>query len=339
MKIEPTITICGGGSLGLVCAGVFLSNGFSVNILTGHPENWNKEIMVYDPTGKKFGGIIDKISNNPEDVISDSDIIFLTLPGYLIEKTLKSIKPFLKKSAIVGTVVSSTGFFFMAHEILSNEYALFGFQRVPFIARQREYGKIGDLLGYKPSLNVAIENCENSESLRISLEKMLSTPVSTLNNFYEASLTNSNPILHTGRLYSMWKDYNGFPYKNQSLFYSDWTDEASEYLIKMDDEFQELLKCLKIPQGVIPTLLDYYESSNASSLTKKLKSIEAFKTIKSPMLMVDGGWIPDFTSRYFTEDFPYGLKFIYNLAQEHKIPVPTISKVFEWGMSQINNKN
>lgn len=54
MKIEPTITICGGGSLGLVCAGVFLSKGFSVNILTGHPENWNKEIMVYDPTGKNL---------------------------------------------------------------------------------------------------------------------------------------------------------------------------------------------------------------------------------------------------------------------------------------------
>ncbi|MCM1141824.1 MAG: hypothetical protein NC453_24905, partial [Muribaculum sp.] len=138
MKRNYKITICGGGSLGLVCAGVFLSKGFNVNIFTGHPENWNKEIKVYDPDGKEFGGDIDRISNNPEDVISDCDIIFLTLPGYLIEKTLKRIKPFLKKNAIVGSVVSSTGFFFMAHDILGNEYPLFGFQRVPYI-RELEF--------------------------------------------------------------------------------------------------------------------------------------------------------------------------------------------------------
>lgn len=335
---KPAVTICGGGNLCLVCAGVFLSKGFNVNILTGHPANWNKKITVYDQEGKIFGGSINKISNKPEDVVSERDIIFLTLPGYLIEKTLENIKPYLKKSAIVGTVVSSTGFFFMAHEILGNEYTLFGFQRVPYIARQREYGKIGDLLGYKSSLNVAIENCEDKDGIRLCLEEMFSTPVKTLNNFYEASLTNSNPILHTGRLYSMWREFVGTPYERQSLFYSDWTNEASEYLIMMDEEFQKLLRKLKIAEGVIPTLLDYYESNDAESLTNKIKSIEAFKTIKSPMKHVPDGWVPDFSSRYFTEDFPYGLRFIYNLANIHKIPIPTISKVYDWGMKRVANE-
>lgn len=48
------------------------------------------------------------------------------------------------------------------------------------------------------------------------------------------------------------------------------------------------------------------------------------------------GWIPDFLSRYFTEDFPYGLRFIWQLAREHKVDVPTIDRVFEWGMSKID---
>lgn len=335
MNKKLTITICGGGNLCLVCAGVFLSKRIRVNILSGHPQNWNKSICVNDPNGKEYRGTLDKISNKPEDVISESDIILLTLPGYLIEKTLKEIKPFLKIGAIVGSIVSSTGFFFMAHEILGCQYTLFGFQRVPFIARIIEYGKTGELLGYKPMLNVVIENSKDKESLRNKLEEIFSTPVSLRNNFYEVSLTNSNPILHTGRLYSMWNGFDGTPYDNRSLFYADWTNEASEYLIKMDEEFQELLRYLKIPPAVIPTLLDYYESTDADSLTNKIKSIEAFKTIKSPMIKVPNGWIPDFSSRYFTEDFPYGLKFIYNLAIKNNIPIPTISKVYEWGIGKI----
>ncbi|MCM1377374.1 MAG: NAD/NADP octopine/nopaline dehydrogenase family protein [Clostridium sp.] len=326
-----TVTICGGGALGLVCSGFFLSKGLKVNILTGHPQHWNNSIEVYDLNGRLYSGIVNKVSANPEDVIPQSDIVFLTLPGYLIENTLRTIRPYLHKNAIVGSVVSSTGFFFMAHDILGNNFTLFGFQRVPFIARCREYGKVGDLLGYKSSLNVAIENCDNKEELRGFLEENLSTPVNLLDNFYEASLTNSNPILHTGRLYSMWRDFDGIPYDSQSLFYADWTDEASEFIIAMDNEFQQLVKSLNISQSAIPTLLDYYESSDASSLTRKMKSIEAFRSIKSPMIKTEGGWIPDFSSRYFTEDFPFGLKFIRDLAHRHNISTPVIDEVYEWG--------
>ena len=75
----------------------------------------------------------------------------------------------------------------------------------------------------------------------------------------------------------------------------------------MDREFQQLLQVLPVREGSIPTILDYYESSDAASLTRKLRSIQAFKGILAPMKAVEGGFVPDFSSRYFTEDFPYGL--------------------------------
>ena len=53
------------------------------------------------------------------------------------------------------------------------------------------------------------------------------------------------------------------------------------------------------------------------------------------MKPADGGWIPDFTSRYFTEDFPFGLRFIHDLAHENNIPCPHIDAVYSWGMQQI----
>jgi ketopantoate reductase len=49
------ITICGGGSLGHVCAGVLSSHeGVEVSILTARPEKWGREIVVTDVNGKEF---------------------------------------------------------------------------------------------------------------------------------------------------------------------------------------------------------------------------------------------------------------------------------------------
>ena len=57
--------------------------------------------------------------------------------------------------------------------------------------------------------------------------------------------------------------------------------------------------------------------------------------ITSPMIQVPGGWKADFGSRYFTEDFPFGLRWIKELAQKNNIETPVIDKVYDWGMNLI----
>jgi len=324
------ICICGGGSLGHVCAGVMASQGdVELNILSGHPDCWQKTITVTDLDGKQFVAKISRISSKPEEVVTGQDIILLCLPGYLIEKTLLDIMP-LVGTAAVGTVVSSTGFFFFAHDILGKNAKLFGFQRVPFISRVAEYGKTANLLGYKPSLAAVLENIEDGELFRRDLERLFMTPVTLLNNFYEVALSNSNPILHTGRLYSMFHGRENEVFDHNILFYKEWNDEASQLLIDMDAEFFQLLDKLNVHS--LPTLLDYYESTDATSLTHKIQSIPAFQTITSPMKQVEGGWMVDFGSRYFTEDFPFGLRWIKKLADKYNINCPTIETVFYWGI-------
>ncbi|MBQ7742038.1 MAG: NAD/NADP octopine/nopaline dehydrogenase family protein [Bacteroidaceae bacterium] len=331
------ICICGGGSLGHVCAGVMASQqGVELNILSGHPADWQKHIIVTDPNGKQFEAHINTVSNLPAEVAANQDIILLCLPGYLIEKTLHAIKPYIGHAA-VGTVVSSTGFFFFAHDILGKDARLFGFQRVPFISRVVEYGTSAALLGYKPTLAVVLENIDNPELFRKDLERLFITPVTLLHSFYEVALSNSNPILHTGRLYSMFHGREDEVFDHNILFYKEWTDQASQLLIDMDAEFFQLLD--KLGVHTLPTLLEYYESTDAASLTRKIQSIPAFQTITSPMIQVPGGWIPDFSSRYFSEDFPFGLHFIHSLAQREGIPTPHIHLVYEWGTQILNHRN
>lgn len=324
------ICICGGGSLGHVCAGVMASQeDVELNILSGHPDRWQRTITVTDLDGKQFVAKINRISSKPEEVVTGQDIILLCLPGYLIEKTLRDIKPFAGKAA-VGTVVSSTGFFFFAHDILGKDAKLFGFQRVPFISRVAEYGKTANLLGYKSSLAAVLENIEERESFRRDLERLFMTPVTLLSSFYEVALSNSNPILHTGRLYSMFHGRENEVFDHIILFYKEWTDEASQLLIDMDAEFFQLLDKLNVHS--LPTLLDYYESTDAASLTRKIQSIPAFQTITSPMKQVEGGWKVDFESRYFTEDFPYGLRWIVDVSKQNGIRLYTLEEVYNWGL-------
>ena len=337
-----TVCICGGGSLGHVIGGFLSAEGKArVHLLTGHPENWNSCIEVTDPEGNVMRGHFDVVSSEPSDVIPGADIVLLCVPGYLTGKVLMDIRPCLRPDTFAGGVFASSGFFFEAKRILPFSQPLWGFQRVPFIARVTEYGKSARLLGYKPSLNLAVENVPDRERERFGkwVESSFGTPVKLLANYLEASLTNSNPILHTSRMYSLFGDWTeGKVYDRNFLFYGDWTDEASDILISMDAEFFRLMDKLPVTKGYLPTILDYYESSDARSLTAKLSSIPAFKGIPSPMKQSGGGWVPDFGSRYFTEDFPFVLRYIHQLGRENNVEMPVIEKVYSWGMG-ILDKN
>lgn len=332
------ICICGGGNLGHVVSGFVAAQGkHEVCLLTRQPERWSTQLTIEAPEGKTYTGHLSGIYSDAQQAVSDAQIILLCLPGYGIRDTLLQIKDYLRQDAAVGTVVSSTGFFFQAMDILPASQTLFGFQRVPFISRVIDYGHRARLMGYKESLELAIERSAQPGILRDVLSDMLRTPIHLLGSHYEVSLSNSNPLLHPSRLYSLWKDWHpGIIYDRIPMFYEEWTEEAAELYINMDRELQALLEQLPVNKGSIATVLAYYESTDAPSLARKLRSIEAFKGIASPMKQVEGGFVPDFHSRYFTEDFPYGLAFVHRLTHEKGIPSPTIDNIYEWGMKMIN---
>jgi hypothetical protein len=143
-----------------------------VSLLTRHPERWSQSLTVELPSGTTCEGHLNGLFSDAKQAVSNADIILLCLPGYAIRETLLQIRDYLKPCAAVGSVVSSTGFFFEALELLPFTQPLFGFQRVPFIARTQEYGHRARLMGYKESLSVAVEQTVHKEELRQMLEAM-----------------------------------------------------------------------------------------------------------------------------------------------------------------------
>lgn len=302
-----------------------------VNVLTRNPEKWSTELSISMPDGSMLTSNLNVVSSNPIDVIPKSDVVLICLPGYAIPSELDLIAPCLTAGTMVGTVFSSTGFFQEAFKRLPENVGLWGLQRVPYVSRVEEYGKSAHLLGFRDCLHLAVERCDASEEFKDMISAWLDEPVKLLGNWIEAAVTNSNPLLHTSRLYTMFKDWtpNRF-YPRQFLFYEEWTDEASRLLVEMDQELFSLIGKMPVHPGYIETILEHYESKTPEDITRKIHSISGFKGLTTPMVETDKGWIPDLKSRYFVEDFQYGLKYIKQLMKEYGVASPRIDEVMNW---------
>lgn len=333
-----SICICGGGSLGHAIAAIASHKNMQVNILTGHPQQWTNHITGYDCDGNIFSGNLHRISKDAADVIPESELILLCVPGYLIEQTLKEIAPFLSNEQAVGSVVCSNGFFWIAQSVLGSKTPLFGFQRVPFICRVKEYGKNVDIKGYKSLLKIAGLNNPDLNKQALFFTDLFGTTTKTLGHFLEATLSNSNPILHPARIYAMLSRESQTFFDKEFLFYEEWDNFSSEILIACDNELQTILTKLPINKEEIPSILSYYESSDASSLTQKIRSIKAFAGIKMSMTKTEHGFEIDYSNRYFTEDIPYGLLIIKSIGVLTNTPTPMIDKVILWMQERIGKE-
>ncbi len=82
----------------------------------------------------------------------------------------------------------------------------------------------------------------------------------------------------------------------------------------------------------MPTFLEYYEITDAFTLTKKISSIPTFQTKTSPKKQVVSGRMVDFGCRCSTEDNPYVLHFISQLCKIHYVNCPIIDMILTWRM-------
>lgn len=337
---KKTICLVGGSSQTHILAG-FLGHqsNIKINILTRKPHLWFKDFETKDLKGNIYKAKLNKISNDPRDVIIESDIIIIGLPGFAIKKELLRLKPYLKQDQIIGTVFSGTGFFFHVIEILGKETPCFGFQRVPFTGRVLDYGKRGILKGYKDYLAFAELNIKENEEFRFFLESLFRTKTIRLDNILEATLSNSNPILHPVRLYVLFKDWTpDKTYTEIPFVYDTWDDESSELWIACDLELQEITKKLRPINVKVTPVLDYYNCKNVKELTGKIKSIKPFRGVRPHMIETAMGFQLDVKHRYFSEDIPFGLILIKSIAERVKVCTPNIDLIINWAQKVMNKE-
>ncbi len=326
------ISIIGGGNIGTLIAAEMAYKGHDVVIFSSKPSVWAASLEVYTPADQLVLSTQSfRVTNNLGQAVQHADLIWIAYPASFFSELAQRMAPFARPGQLIGVVPGSGGAEFAFRPLLQQGCILFGLQRVHSIARLKEYGKSVYMLGRKPELYLGC--IPNAHTVRIAelVSKLFDMPCFALPNYLSVTLTPSNPILHITRLFSMFRDYApGKTYSKNILFYEEWTEHSSEMLLACDAELQELCSTIPLDLHDVKSLKEHYESDTPQKMTCKISGIAVFKGLTSPMVETADGWVPDFTSRYFTSDFSYGLKIIKDICHLFSIPCPNIDAVWDW---------
>ncbi len=326
------ITIIGAGNIGTLMAAEMAHKGHVVTVYTSRPERWNRIIEVLDESDYPLMiGKISKVTNDLRVAVDGAELIWIVIPSMMFEEVGRKLESVVKHGQLIGVVPGSGGAEFAFKGCINKGCTLFGLQRVHSISRLKEYGKSVYMLGRKDKLYIGAIPSNKAGEICSLVETLFDMPCISLKNYLAVTLTPSNPILHTSRIYSMFKKWEpGVVYDRNFLFYEEWDTDSSAMLIACDSEEQELCGTIPLVLDEVVSLKTYYESQDATAMTNKISGIKAFKGLLSPMKEVEEGWIPDFSSRYFTADFSYGLKIIKDIAGLFDVKTPNIDMVWNW---------
>jgi len=339
------ICIVGGGNIGTLLAGEAAADGHEVTMYTSRPESWYNHIVVKDIQGAITAeGDIHTITNDLSLALNNQDYICVTLPSIVQKSFADKAAAYVKPGTRFVMIPGYGGTEFLMKSVLDQGAVLIGFERVQAIARLIHYGQSVCMRGRKNELQLATYPQRTEDEMKIianDMESLFHLPVKIMPNYLNVTFTPSNPVLHTSRLYSMFKDYEeGVYYPNNLPFYDGWTDFSSEVLFRLDDEVQLLCSTLsQLDLHGVKSLRMHYESPTISSMTYKLTHIDSFHGIMSPMRETENGWIPDFNNRYFSCDFNYGLEILHQFAEVCQLKVPAMDTVMQWYRKVTHSNN
>lgn len=325
------ITIVGGGNIGTQFAVHAAETGHDVTVYTSTPELYDGHLEIVDGEGVTIReGEIKSATADPELAFKDAELILVTVPATVMRNVAEKIYVYGEKDACIGVVPGNGGSECAFKNCIDRGNSFFALERVPAIARLIRKGRTVRSIGYREELHVAAIPRNKAEKCAEIISGIFKMPCKSIPCMLNLTMTPSNPILHTSRLYTLFKEYHaGMEYHSIPLFYEEWEDDASRILLAMDDEEQAICRILPY-LSYVKSLRKHYEAPTAEAMTKKIRSIQAFKGLKTPVIATDKGIIPDLHSRYFTSDFSFGLSIIQQVGRMAGVNTPVIDDVMNW---------
>lgn len=322
------ICVYGGGNIAHSLAAK-ISQTQSVAIVTRRPANWSRRLLL-EQDGRTVESRFDVCATDDARAVAKAQLIFIALPQFAIEDTLDRILPHLNAGSTVAFVPAPARIVRYAELLASRGVGVVGFQRVPYISRIVEYGRAVRISDDRDVYRIVVSDSSLTHAWDEWCSLWFGGRTEYLSSFLTLAFSNSNPLLHPSRLVVIFKDWHHKTFSYNPPFYGEWTDESSELYISADNEMREVMSRYPIDmQKDYESVLDHYGVKTACQLTCKLRSIPSFRTILSPMLQTTDGWVPDFSSRYFTEDVQFGLAEMLQLAGKVGVQVPTMRMLYD----------
>lgn len=373
MAEQPQVCVCGGGNAAHVMAADLGNRGYAVNLYApfcppgGVPEaeKFNSQMAAegikinYVNEGRSAHGKPAVVAADPAKCIPGSKFIFIPLPVFAHRPTLLDIVPHCDADATVIAMPATGCFDWTGSQLLKElgktSITLAGVAPLPYVCRMTEYAKEVNLMGIKDQVGLATLPSGRVDAVATVVEKILNLRSGAVRypSFLPITLTPTNPIMHTGRLYGMFGAPPGWREKKLDRmikFYDECDDLSNEWLHRLNDENQAVAKACEeqIPGsigGQVKNINEFLKWAYGDDISKWDTCGDCYRTNKqfagvgSPMTEVSAGkWEPDFKNRYFTEDFPFGLIANRGLAELLGVKTPDMDTVIEWAQKEMGKK-
>ncbi len=365
---NTTVTVVGGGNSAHILIPFLSAAGNTVNLLTRRPDEWKMKVLceitdMQNNITQTIEGNISKKSNDPADVIPDSDVIIFCMPVHSQREVLKRIGPYIsnnnnksKTDVFVGTIYGQAGFNWMVHEMerenqLTN-VCCFAIGLIPWICRTLVYGYKAANYGGKQLNICAVTPKEKFQQLNDLILDDISYNHLGIGKFVQAcsflSLTLSvdNQIIHPSRCYGLWKKYNQGKWSSLEdvpYFYRDFDEISAENISKLDRDYSAVRQAVReyYPDRPFLYMLSYLDlerlthKSDNTDIMLSFKNSKQLGLIKTPTVKdeEDEKHVLDIHCRFFTDDIPYGLLIAKWLGEELGVATPFIDEVIQWAQN------
>lgn len=362
------ICVCGGGNGAQVMAGLASSReDTEVNVLTlfkDEAERWSKAIENKDMVIKvnnKDGSITEVkskpavVSKDPSVVVPGSDILILIVPAFAHEEYFKAIAPHIDKKSVIVGLPGQPGFEYQCMSILgeiSVQITIMSFETLPWACRITEFGLSVDVLGTKKFLAGSILRGKAipRKPPLMSLQVLHGfEPSLQQTKHFLVILFMSYSFVHPAILYGRWKNWDKKPLDEAPLFYQGIDEETATLLETCSKEFLDVAHGItaKHPEVDLSELLDIYnwyltyykeDIEDSTNLYNAIRTNKSYKGLVHPMTKEKGKFVPDFKSRYLTEDIPMGMVVFKGVSEIVGIETPMNDMLLEWGQEKIGKK-
>lgn len=362
------ICICGGGNGAHVMAAYAASREETeVNVLTlfkDEAERWSKAIeksdMVVTVTNKDGSTSEVKskpavVSKDPAVAVPGSDILILIVPAFAHEEYLKAVAPHIDKKTVIVGLPGQPGFEYQCMSLLGElapQITIMSFETLPWACRITEFGLKVDNLGTKKFLAGSIVRGKAipRKPPLMSLQVLHGfEPSLQQTKHFLVILFMSYSFVHPAILYGRWKDWDKKPLNEEPLFYQGIDEATAQMLETCSQEFLNVAHGITAqrPEVDMSELLDIYnwyltyykeDIEDSTNLLNAIRTNKSYKGLAHPMTKEKGKYVPNFKSRYLTEDIPMGMVVFKGVAEIVGVETPVNDMLLEWGQEKIGKK-
>lgn len=360
MKLK--VCVIGGGNAAHACMALFPFKGIETKCLATYQDEakrineglkeqgFIRAIFAEhnDPKGV-VDGVPIEVSDDPS-IVSDCNVLLLPLPTFAFEGVLRKIAKYIAPGTFIAATPGQGGFDWIARYALGElreDLTFFTITGMPFNCRIQDYGKLVQVQQLSRAFQVAAVP-ESRAAQCAEITSRLFGPAVSIGHIMTATLAPLNANIHPMHCYTLLKNYKmGDTFDKNPLFYETMSVEDDHWMEAVSSEVQKIAAVLRRKTSIHCHPETIYESeclrgywAPEMSPSEVFRTSPAYKNFTYPFMVIPNPpgtpvntpvkYAPNFASRYFTEDIPYGLCVWKGLADICGVKAPSITRLIEW---------